>query len=140
MISISFFLWQDPKEVPSPEKSIFLRKFNELKVDTFPCEKHSVRNSLNLFNIMIPNPITVSTIPEVIVILQEDGNLSMADWIKTMFGQIADLHMKDAKNHRVSAFVEPLVLDHLRQILPNRKEGDEVDNDDDPICEAQYEN
>ena len=78
MISISFVLWQDLKEVPSPEKSIFLRKFNELKVDTFPCEKHSVRNSLNLFNIMIPNPITVSTIPEVIVILKEDGNLSLA--------------------------------------------------------------
>ena len=57
-----------------------------------------------------------------------------------MFGQIADLHMKDAKDHRVSAFVEPLVSDHLRQILPNRKEGDEVDNDDDPICEAQNEN
>ena len=44
------------------------------------------------------------------------------------------------KDHRVSAFVEPLVSDHLRQILPNRMERDEVDNDDDPICEAQNEN
>ena len=58
-------------------------KLNELRVDTFPCEKHSVRNSLNLFDIMIRCPITVSTIPEEIVILKNDSHLSMANWIKT---------------------------------------------------------
>ena len=63
-------------------------KLNELRVDTFSCEKHSVRNSLNLFNIMIPSPITVSTIPEENVILKDDSHLSMANWIKTMFGLI----------------------------------------------------
>ena len=58
-------------------------KLNELTVDTFSCEKHSVRNSLNLFNITIPSPITVSAMPEDIIILKNDSHLSRTNWIKT---------------------------------------------------------
>ena len=46
VISISFGPWQGLKEVPSPEKSIFLEMNKRLKVDTFSCEKHSVRHSI----------------------------------------------------------------------------------------------
>ena len=58
-------------------------KLNELRVDTFSCEKYSVRNSLNLFDITIPGPITASTMPEEIIILKNDSHLSMTNWIKT---------------------------------------------------------
>ena len=53
---------------------------------------------------------------------------------------ILDPHTLDEKDHRVSAIEEPLELDYLRQILPNRKEGDEEHNDDDPIDKVQKEN
>ena len=50
-----------------------------------------------------------------------------------------DPHTLDAKDRRDSVIEEPLESDHLRQTLPNRKEGDETDNDDDPIGMARNE-
>ena len=53
-------------------------------MDTFSCEKHSLKNSVHSLDIMIPGPVTVLTTPLIVVILKDDGDRCVANWIERL--------------------------------------------------------
>ena len=53
-------------------------------MDTFSCETHSLKNSVHSLDIMIPGPVTVLTTPLIVVILKDDGDRCVANWIERL--------------------------------------------------------